>query len=326
MFETKLTAQMVKKAAMEFGADLVGIGSIERWKDVPAEENPIEMMPRAKSVVCVAFRVHRGTLRGAEEGTNFASYSLSGFEDMNRVIAPTVQRRLCSYIEDFGYETMPIMYFTKYLGIGIGKAALRADGTEKPRPEMFFNYRTGGVLCGVGEVGHSRVLLTREFGPAQRLYFVVTEAELEQDPIVTGICDHCMECVKHCPAKALNYESDGDIEVPGVTTIHRSSIDVLKCRIAHVGGGFSPFASDEVRRYAQNVADGTSEVTADGSLRPTNDELQANVIDKVPYAVSARKNFLAPAALCGDGCVRACLAHLDKKGVLTRKFYHSFRE
>lgn len=326
MYETKLTAAMIKEAAREFGADLVGIGSIERWKDVPAEENPVEMMPRAKSVICMGFRVHRGTLRGAEEGTAFAPYTLSGFEDVNRIIAPIMQRRLCSYIEDFGYEALPIMYFTKNLGIGAGTAALRPDGTEKPRPEVFFNFRTGGVLCGVGEIGHSRVLLTKEFGPAQRLYFVVTEAELEQDPIVTGICDNCMECVTQCPANALTYESDDDIDVPGITTIHRSSIDVLKCRIAHVGGGFSPFAPDEVRRYSQNVADGTSEITADGSPRPTAEELQENVFSKVSYAVSARTNYLAPAALCGNGCVRACLAHLEKKGVLTRKFHHSFRD
>ena len=32
---SELTAETVKNKAMELGADLVGIGSVSRWKDVP---------------------------------------------------------------------------------------------------------------------------------------------------------------------------------------------------------------------------------------------------------------------------------------------------
>lgn len=321
-----LTAADVKSAARSFGADLVGIGSIERWRDVPDTENPREIMPHAQSVVCFGFRMHRGSLRGAEEGTYYSAYTLSEFDDLNRVIAPMVQRRLSSFIEDYGYETVPIEYYSKNLGTNTGEAAQRADGSFKPKPEVFFNFRTGGVLCGVGEIGHSRMLLTPKFGPAQRVYFVVTEAVLESDPILTGICDHCMECVKHCPAKALQYDVPDNIEVPGITTIKRSTLDTLKCRIAHVSGGLSPYAPEEVKRYVKNIIDATDTQTVDGSPRPTMEEIKEKVTDKVSYAANAQKIFGSPSALCGDGCVRACLAHLDKVGRLSLKFRHSLRE
>ena len=321
----ELTAQMVKKAAFDMGADLVGIGSIDRWKDVPENENPLSIMPRAKSVICFGFRMHRGTLRGVEEGTYYSAYTFNSFADVNNIFAPTLLRRLSSYIEDYGYEAIPIMYYAHNLAKNSGEPALRPDGTPKPRPDIFFNFRTGGVLCGVGEIGHSRVLLTPQFGPAQRIYFIVTEAELEADPIITGICDHCMECVKHCPAKALCEQCNDNIKIPGITTVHRSSIDELKCRLAHISGGLSPFAPEDVKQYVQNIADGTETEAADGSPRPKLSDIPS-VTAKVPYAATAQNKFGMPSALCGDGCVRACLVHLEKEGKLTGKFRHHFRE
>ena len=321
----QLTAQMVKKAAMDMGADLVGIGSIDRWKDVPENESPLSIMPRAKSVICFGFRMHRGSLRGVEEGTYYSAYTFNSFGDVNNIFAPTLLRQLSSYIEDHGYEAIPIMYYAHNLAKNTGEPALRADGTPKPRPDIFFNFRTGGVLCGVGEIGHSRVLLTPQFGPAQRVYFIVTEAELDPDPIITGLCDHCMECVKHCPAKALCEQCNDNIDIPGIANIRRSSIDELKCRLAHISGAMSPFASEEVKSYMQNIVDGTDTETADGSPRPSLADVPS-VTAKVSYAATAQNKFGLPSALCGDGCIRACLAHLEKEGKLTGKFHHPFRE
>lgn len=321
----KLTAEMVKKAAYDLGADLVGIGSIDRWKDVPENENPLSIMPRAKSVICFGFRMHRGTLRGVEEGTYFSAYTFNSFADVNNIFAPTLLRRLSSYIEDYGYEAIPIMYYAHNLAKNSGEPTLREDGTPKPRPDIFFNFRTGGVLCGVGEIGHSRVLLTPQFGPAQRIYFIVTEAELEPDPIITGICDHCMECVKHCPAKALCDRCNDNIDIPGITTIRRSSIDDIKCRLAHISGGLSPFAPEDVKQDVMNVVNGTDTECADGSPRPTAADIPSYTA-RVSYAATAQNKFSMPSALCGDGCIRACLAHLEKEGKLTGKFHHPFRD
>lgn len=303
----------VKKAALDYGADLVSIGSIDRWNQFPATDNPLQIMPKAKSVICIAFRIHRGTLRGANEGTYYSAYTLSGFHELNRVIAPMVQHRLASFIEDHGYEAVPIMYYSHNLGRNTGVAAMHPDGTLKAFPEIFFDFRVGGVLCGMGEIGHSRLLLTPEFGPAQRIYFIVTEAELDADPILSGICDHCMECVRHCPAKALQYQADAGFEIPGVTTISRSSLDELKCRIAHVSGGTSPYAPDDVRNYVDGIINGP-----DTLPRPSLAEIKEKVSDRIAYTSAAQKMFHSPAALCGDGCIRACLQHLDTTGKLNR--------
>ena len=47
----KLDSSGVKKALFEHGADLVGIGSIDRWTGIAEREHPSEIMPRVKSVM-----------------------------------------------------------------------------------------------------------------------------------------------------------------------------------------------------------------------------------------------------------------------------------
>lgn len=323
-----ITAEEIKHAAREYGADLVGIGSIDRWDCAPVENNPKSIMPRAKSVICIGFRVHRGSFRGVEENTYFSAYTLTGFSDINNYYAPTVQRKLASFIEDRGYETTPVMYNSGRLTTPQGKPGLYQDGTQKPRPDIFINHRVAGVLCGVGQIGLSRVLLTPEFGPAQRVFILITDAPLTPDPILEkSICDGCRECVRHCPAKAILGNENDDIDVPGVTSIKRFPLDEEKCKLAHDGGASSPFAPDEVKAYAKNIIDGTRTHTADGKPRPSMEEIAENVNNKVSYARNAKQFFHSPAALCaGEGCMRACLAHLEKRDRLTHKFQNAFRD
>lgn len=320
-----LTAAAVKKAALDLGADLVGIGSIDRWENAPADQNPKNIMPRAKSVICIGFRSHRGSHRGREEGTYYSAYTLMGVDQINKVLAPFVQHRLASFIEDHGYECMPIMHFSNNLGIGAGTPALNPDGTEKLAPDAFMNFRISAMLCGVGEIGLNRLLLTPQFGPAQRIFLLLTEAELEADPIITGICDRCGECIKSCPTHALSANPRDDVELPEAGNVMRCSLDPMKCGMAHSGGAFSPFASPEVKAYAENIANGKDGKTADGNDMPGRKEVQENVHDKVPYSVNARKDLSTTPALCAN-CMRSCLAHLDKTGKLERKFVHPFRD
>lgn len=55
-----LTSQMVKDAAIAAGADLCGVGSMDRFEGVPKEMDPRYIFPEAKSVVGMVFRIPRG--------------------------------------------------------------------------------------------------------------------------------------------------------------------------------------------------------------------------------------------------------------------------
>ena len=68
-----ITSQDIKTAAKRMGADIVGIGSIDRWSTAPIQMDPKQIMPNAKSVIALGFRILRGSLRGIEEAFGHGS-------------------------------------------------------------------------------------------------------------------------------------------------------------------------------------------------------------------------------------------------------------
>ena len=103
-----LTSAMIKEAALAAGADLCGIGSMDRFCDpnMPEEMNPKYLFPEAKSVIGLAFRIPRGVQRGIEEGTQFYQYPSMAYGGINDIFAPAVLYQVGRLIEDNGYEAM----------------------------------------------------------------------------------------------------------------------------------------------------------------------------------------------------------------------------
>ncbi|MDX9979110.1 MAG: (4Fe-4S)-binding protein [Lentisphaeria bacterium] len=321
-----LTAEQVKEYALRCGADKVGIGSMDRFEGAPKNFDPRYIMPRAKSIIGMAIRVHRGLLRGIEEGTYFAGYPSMGYANINDVYAPMVVRELASFLEDEGYEALP--YINGSVRYGANRGVPVEEG--KPAPDVFLHFRIAGVICGLGEIGYSKVFLTKEFGPCQRLVFVLTEAELEPDPVVTGeICDKCMACVRECPAHAISATEQQHACVAG-HDISWGDLDCHKCSAVYQAGTkeISPFMPEEIKGYIDKII---SEEWKQGGTDMVDYSKYKNVWgylrQNFPYITAGWESFHHPAALCGaKGCVRACLDHLDKKGVLSHKFKHPFRD
>lgn len=61
-----MTKEEVKALAKSLGADIVGIASMDRFEGAPKQMDPRYIMPEAKSMIVMGFRVMRGSLRGIE--------------------------------------------------------------------------------------------------------------------------------------------------------------------------------------------------------------------------------------------------------------------
>jgi ferredoxin len=329
-----LTAE-VKRYAKECGADLVGISSMDRFEGAPAWADPRFVFPDAKALIGLAFRIPRGYFRGIEEGTHFFQYPAMGYSNINEVYAPCVIREVCCYLEDEGYEGAA---FRNTGGRGpvsdmdgkgpaespeLGRRLTYFEPTRpgEPAPDVFLDFRIAAYLCGLGEIGWSKVFLTPEFGPRQRFAFVLTDAPLEPDPIYDGdaLCDRCMACVAACPGQAISRDQSVTLSLAG-HEVTCSDIEPWSCFLAYMGGvkEINPFMPDD----AFDGVPGGREILR-GERRPDPEqvpELQKIIRRYYPNAGGYNN------AMCGGrGCMRACMIHLEKRGVLKNKFKHPFR-
>ncbi len=333
------TSREIKKFAKEYGADLVGIGSMDRYEGAPAQMDPRYIMPEAKSMIGLGFRIHRGLLRGIEEGTFFGGYPHMGYANINDVFAPMVLRRVANLIEDAGYEAVIFSNGSvRYGALGRG----RPVSPDRPRPDVFPHFRISGTICGMGEMGYSNLFLTPEFGPRQRLAFIMTDMPLDPDPVRPAqLCDKCMLCVKNCPGKAIPADKRRTYTICG-HTYEIAQLDDIRCSAVFQAGSpeTSPFISNEVAGVIQDIIDHGEQadfVFGDGSedsfwahKEATNYWTKGTLHDylngKVEFIRNGTHSFHHPGTICGArGCMQACMIHLEQKGVIGNKFKEKFR-
>jgi epoxyqueuosine reductase QueG len=77
------------------------------------------------------------------------------------------------------------------------------DAPEGPGYPPVFASKTAATQAGLGWIGKTALLVTRDWGPAVRLGTVFTDLELETGtPLERGACGRCRACVDACPAGA----------------------------------------------------------------------------------------------------------------------------
>ncbi|NUQ01451.1 MAG: hypothetical protein HUU35_16530 [Armatimonadetes bacterium] len=307
-----LSAAEVKEIARDLGADLVGIAPMERYEGAPLQMDPRQIMPEAKSMIVMAFRVMWGSLRGIEEGTFFSNYSSMGYGGLTYLYMPLVAINLSKAIEDSGFEAVPIGHQSDWRAVdNVGGSRQRysepvAEG--RAAPDVMLHLRIAGYLAGLGEIGYSKVFLTPQFGPRQRLGVVLTDLPLEPDPIYAGpqLCNRCKACARECPGQAISQDREVTVTLAG-RRVSWAELDCQACDIAFRGG----------------------RVASEGEEATYCEPMYGNPIAPSPYTPFYRKPrnlYNTGQAVCGGrGCLRACMINLEARGVLGNKFEQPFR-
>ena len=311
-----ITAQDIKEAAKQMGADIVGIGSIDRWSTAPIQMDPKQIMPNAKSIICLGFRVMRGSLRGLEEGTYFSNYSSMGYGGITYMYMPLTVINLSKMIEDAGYEAVPMGHQSDWRAIdNVGfmrENYSRPVAPGKAAPDVMVHLRIAGFLCGLGEIGYSKMLLTPEFGPRQRVGIIITDLELEPDPIMEPgtLCNRCMACVRECPGGCIPTDRTVKDNIGGYD-LEWADVDMGKCDWVFQGG--APIKEGENGDYFNHT------------WPPAwHNKFKASEIS--PFRRAPNPLYNAGKAVCGaKGCTRACMVSLERRGVLKNKFVNPFR-
>lgn len=280
--------EAVRRAGREAGADLVGFAPVSRFEHAPPEFHPRSIFPPVRTAVAVAVKQQRGSLKAVEDGAYWQAYNCDNYWYLNEVVGPQVLRAIVLLLEEHGYTSVPVHNpFCHNAGKQIRDDQVRG-------PDGMISLRVIGAAAGLGELGRSKVFLTPQFGPRQRVFAVLTDAELEPTPLFRGtICDDCMACVKGCQAGAIgDGERAHQVQIEDVTFSH-AELDCAACGEVHRGDDprFSPFRPDDLPKGEQDR-----------------------------YVQFVRHRFRHCAICVGRGCLRSCLDHLEKTGRIEATF------
>ena len=241
-----MNAAELKAKARECGADLVGIAPVARFKDVPPERNPLSIFPECRSVIVLARRICRGSLRGVEEGTNFGStYQCFGYTWVEDNFLSQTSYDVSLWIEEQGAEGVPLFAYNE---AGMPKGVPVAP--DKPAPNVYIDPRYAVTAAGLGEVGLGGFILTPEFGTRQRFAFILTDAELEGDPVRgKTLCGDCGGCAAACPYGAIKLDRVQILEVEGCA-MPVAQIDIGLCTACPNGAFLASGRGKEPDRIA----------------------------------------------------------------------------
>ena len=287
------------------GADIVGFAPISRFdKNDPV----LKLMPNAKTVIGLAFRILRGIYRGIEEGSTYYQYTTMAVENMEETIMPMAQLKVSMALEENGFIALPQRRHQQIMSESNGtnpEVAYDAIYRDKGQ-ETQLDFIDCAVKCGLGEKGFSGALLTDEFGPMVRYCFIITDAEFSETQIkAPHLCDRCGKCKNACPGKAI--ADDG-------------TVDPWQCAVYYNGanGTKNPFMPPEAFANFDNrleIIAGEAKVTP---------ETAKKILDNIYFYPPAQHAYQC--SICGRACDMACYSHLEQKGVLTKKFKTPFKK
>jgi len=158
--------------------------------------SPADYVPGAKSVIVLGMHFPDELIRnaGLEKSQQIGTYAFHQYQTCFELRYAAV--KLAQRLNRMGFATR----VTEDM-LGVGSVV---DSPRGKLPDARCN-AIEAVAAGLGQMGRSGSLLTREHGPHQRCIVIVTDAELPADSVDTGepVCLDCGACARQCPTAAL---------------------------------------------------------------------------------------------------------------------------
>ncbi len=176
---------------------LMGVASADRWSRapfqpwVPEDFHPRSIYPEVNSVVVIGLPISLPILE-----TSPSIYYHEQYTTANNLL------------DQYAYRLSVMLTERGHPSIYVPRDGYGHISVLKDNPTAFFSHRHAAYLAGLGSFGVSNMLLTKKYGPRVRFTSIFTTAELPADPIMDEVlCTRCMQCVRMCPAKALQEGS-----------------------------------------------------------------------------------------------------------------------
>ncbi|MBQ4050984.1 MAG: 4Fe-4S binding protein [Oscillospiraceae bacterium] len=299
-----LTSELIKQKAIEYGASVCGVGTLDLFEGEDPSMDPRSILPNAKTIVGFGFAVPRGLYHLMASGTQHYGYTTLGVKYIDEQYVQIFLSRICRLIEDAGYDaclqrsvpnlrrkgdktTNPEVADTYELIY----ASAVAPG--KPVPDVMIDFGKAAKACGLGAPGLSGHILSPKYGPFIRWAFLITDAPLETDMPAEELCDHCGLCAESCPGHAID----------------ENGLDSWQCAVYYKGAHRSnPFMPEDFL-----AGHPEREAILNGEKRFDAESARA-LYPKLHFLPDTQSGY-SP-CLCGKCCDIACWNHLKEEGKL----------
>ncbi len=179
----------IKQIFLDLGADLCGIAHIDRFTEAPVGFRPTEIYPDCRSVIVFA----RQLPHGLTQVNPRIIYNHIG--DIVKGELDQISYRGSLAIEQLGGVAVPLPCDSPY----------EFWDSEKLEGRGLISMRHAARLAGLGSLGKNTLLITREFGNMVMIGAVLTNLDLQSDPLTEEYCiSSCRICLDKCPTGALN--------------------------------------------------------------------------------------------------------------------------
>jgi epoxyqueuosine reductase QueG len=221
-----ITKEQIKEYAKSLGMSACGVSGIDRFATSPEGKHPCDILPGCKSVIVVAAKLLDGVVqanfRAFEEGKN----NLKGiFGTYGYTLTPNFELTYVCYA------------ISKFIETNAG-AITTPCSTGPMTNGLQISIRHAAVAAGLGELGYMSIVLNPEFGPRMRYGVILTQLELEEDPMYNGpkLCnpEKCGICVKVCPTGAIRPYGTHELDHVdmGDKSYDYTHVNFPKCRKA----------------------------------------------------------------------------------------------
>ncbi len=182
----------LRQFLMDNGASLVGFANVEGLyakPDFSRTEGETESfsVPEYPRAVAIAIAIPRDVISGIAQAPTMAYFD--AYHSLNRKL-DELGTMCAEHIRKAGYQAYAqTVSATKEYGVC----------------RTILPHKTAAVHAGLGWIGKSALLLTEQFGGAQRLTSVLTDAPLAcHQGYMESRCGSCTVCAKACPGNAVS--------------------------------------------------------------------------------------------------------------------------
>ena len=300
-----MTAEFIKKKALELGACICGIGNVELMRNEDPQRNPFSVLPNAKSIIGFGVKVPRGLYNAMERKSQYYNYTNLGVKYIDESFAEIFLLKMGALIENEGYDAClqrSVPGF-KIKGDKSMNPEVRqvyelqfasAVSPDKPVPDVVLDFNRAAVVCGLGAPGMHGKVLVPKYGPYMRFFYIITDMPLEVDaPFEGTLCDGCGKCMQACPSKAISEKG----------------VDSWQCSVYYRGAHQSnPFAGEDALKDHPE-----REQILKGEKRFDKKSAE-EIYGQLKYLPSTHFGYMP--CLCGKACETVCYRHLKEVGKL----------